>query len=226
MLIKFDGIKKTFYMGGTEIKALDEISLEIQEGEFVAIMGPSGSGKTTFLGILGLLSRQTAGNYFLDNQNTQNLSDEGLAKLRNSKIGFVFQNFNLLPRFTAQENVELPLIYAGLNRKERAVRSLKLLEEVGLVDRGNHSPNQLSGGEQQRVAIARALVNESPILLADELTGNLDSKTGAEIMKLLVDINGKGTTIVMITHDAGIAGYAHRLITLKDGRIHSEEKGV
>ena len=226
MLITFNRIKKIYYLGEIEIKALDDVSFQIDEGEFVAIMGPSGSGKTTILNILGLLSRPTSGNYFLDNQNTENLDDQGLAKLRNSKIGFVFQNFNLLPRFTAQENVELPLIYAGVDRKERVVRSLKVLEEVGLVDRSSHLSNQLSGGEQQRVAIARALVNDSPIILADESTGNLDSKTGGEIMKLLDNINKKGNTIIMITHDPGIAAYAHRLITLKDGKIHPEEKSV
>lgn len=206
-------------MGEIEIKALDDVSFEIEAGEFVAIMGPSGSGKTTILSILGCLARPTSGEYLLGEQNVQSLNDKELAKLRNTKIGFVFQNFNLLSRFTALENVELPLIYAGVSKKERIARSLKSLEEVGLVDRTGHLPNQLSGGEQQRVAIARALVNDSPIILADEPTGNLDSNSGKEIMRLLDKINKKGNSIIMITHDQGIATHAYRRITLKDGKI-------
>jgi len=206
-------------LGEIEIKALDDVSFEIEAGEFVAIMGPSGSGKTTILSILGCLARPTSGEYLLGEQNVQSLNDKELAKLRNTKIGFVFQNFNLLSRFTALENVELPLIYAGVSKKERIARSLKSLEEVGLVDRTGHLPNQLSGGEQQRVAIARALVNDSPIILADEPTGNLDSNSGKEIMRLLDKINKKGNSIIMITHDQGIATHAYRRITLKDGKI-------
>jgi len=219
MLITFNRIQKVYSLGEIEIKALDDVSFEIEAGEFVAIMGPSGSGKTTILSILGCLARPTSGEYLLGEQNVQSLNDKELAKLRNTKIGFVFQNFNLLSRFTALENVELPLIYAGVSKKERIARSLKSLEEVGLVDRTGHLPNQLSGGEQQRVAIARALVNDSPIILADEPTGNLDSNSGKEIMRLLDKINKKGNSIIMITHDQGIATHAYRRITLKDGKI-------
>lgn len=212
-------------MGEIEIMALDGISFQIAEGEFVAIMGSSGSGKTTILNILGCLARPTSGEYFLDGQNVEELNDKDLARLRNKKIGFVFQNFNLLSRFTALENVELPLIYAGVGKKERAALSVKVLEEVGLADRVGHLPDQLSGGEQQRVAIARALVNNSPVVLADEPTGNLDSRSGKEIMKLLDEINRKGNSVIMITHDREIARYSSRLIALKDGKILEDRQG-
>ena len=206
-------------MSEIEIKALDDASFQIEEGEFVAIMGPSGSGKTTILNILGCLARPSSGEYLLDNKNTEQMNDRELARLRNSKIGFVFQNFNLLPRFSALENVELPLVYANVGKKARESLSLKALGEVGLSDRTGHLPSQLSGGEQQRVAIARALVNNPPLILADEPTGNLDSNSGREIMKLLHNINYQGNTIIMITHDQGIADQARRLIALKDGKI-------
>ena len=224
VLIFFNRIKKIYRLGEVEIKAVDDVSFQIEKGEFIAIMGPSGSGKTTVLNILGCLSRATSGEYFFGNQNIDHLNDKELARLRNSKIGFVFQNFNLLPRFNARENVELPLIYAGVSKKERVRKSLKALEEVGLADRVGHLPGQLSGGEQQRVAIARALVNDSPIILADEPTGNLDSKSGKEIIKILDNINKKGSTVVMITHDQKIAAQAHRLITMHDGKICQEGK--
>ncbi|MDY6853160.1 MAG: ABC transporter ATP-binding protein [Thermodesulfobacteriota bacterium] len=225
MLIRLNNVKKIYRLGEIEIMALDGISFQIAEGEFVAIMGSSGSGKTTILNILGCLARPTSGEYFLDGQNVEELNDKDLARLRNKKIGFVFQNFNLLSRFTALENVELPLIYAGVGKKERAALSVKVLEEVGLADRVGHLPDQLSGGEQQRVAIARALVNNSPVVLADEPTGNLDSRSGKEIMKLLDEINRKGNSVIMITHDREIARYSSRLIALKDGKILEDRQG-
>ena len=225
MLIQLNNVKKIYRLGEIEIKALDGISFQIAHGEFVAIMGPSGSGKTTILSILGCLARPTSGEYFLGKQNVEDLNDKELARLRNKKIGFVFQNFNLLSRFTALENVELPLIYAGVGKKERAAISLRVLEEVGLADRVGHLPDQLSGGEQQRVAIARALVNNSPVVLADEPTGNLDSRSGREIMKLLGKINKKGNSVIMITHDQEIAGHSSRLIALKDGKILEDRQG-
>lgn len=219
MLISFDRIKKVYRLGEVDINALDDVSFKIDKGEFVAIMGPSGSGKTTILNILGCLARPTSGEYLLDKQNIEYINDKELARLRNSKIGFVFQNFNLLSRFSARENVELPLVYAGVDNKERTERSIDALKEVGLGDRTKHLPSQLSGGEQQRVAIARALVNNSPIILADEPTGNLDSKSGREVMKILHNINNKGNTIIMITHDPGIADQSRRLITIQDGKL-------
>jgi len=219
VLISFDRIKKVYRLGEVDINALDDVSFKIDKGEFVAIMGPSGSGKTTILNILGCLARPTSGEYLLDKQNIEYINDKELARLRNSKIGFVFQNFNLLSRFSARENVELPLVYAGVDNKERTERSIDALKEVGLGDRTKHLPSQLSGGEQQRVAIARALVNNSPIILADEPTGNLDSKSGREVMKILHNINNKGNTIIMITHDPGIADQSRRLITIQDGKL-------
>ena len=219
MLIKLDAIKKIYHLGEIEIKALDGVSFEIEEGDFVSIMGHSGSGKTTLLDILGCLARPTSGGYFLDGENVENLNDKQLAKLRNSKMGFVFQNFNLLACFTAVENVELPLVYGGVSRRERRERSLKALGEVGLANRVEHRPNELSGGEQQRVAIARALVNNPAIILADEPTGNLDSRSGSEIVELLIKLNRRGNTIIFVTHNQDIARCAPRLITMRDGKI-------
>ncbi len=223
MLIRLEWLRKVYHLGEIEINALNGISLEISEGEFVCLMGPSGSGKTTLLNILGCLARATSGDYVLDGVDVKNLSDTELARLRNKKMGFVFQTFNLLARASALENVEFPLIYAGVSRRERKERSLNALEEVGLADRVGHQPNELSGGGQQRVAIARALVNNPAIILADEPTGNLDTRTGKEIVKLLVRLNEKGNTIIMVTHNQEIAHYASRLITLRDGQIYQDD---
>jgi putative ABC transport system ATP-binding protein len=200
--------------------------LEIEKGEYVAIMGPSGSGKSTLMNLLGCLDTPTKGKYYLEDRDVSSLSDDELALIRNKKIGFVFQSFHLLPRTSALHNVELPLIYAGLARKERIKRAIKALEEVDLADRIHHHPSELSGGERQRVAIARALVNDPSIILADEPTGNLDSKTGAEILDLFDRIHRKGNTVIVVTHDPEVAARAERIIHLKDGRIEKEERNA
>ncbi len=210
-------IKKSYFLTNRVIEVLRGISLEIKDGEFISLMGPSGAGKSTLLNIIGCLDVPTSGKYILDGIDINTLSENELSEIRNKKIGFVFQNFNLIPRLSALKNVELPLIYSKVSSAERRKRSLSLLEKVGLSDRANHLPNELSGGEQQRVSIARAIVNNPSIILADEPTGNLDSKTGKEIMEIFRSIHKEGATIIMVTHEMSIAEYAERIITIKDG---------
>ncbi len=224
-MIKLVDIKKYYYMGENVIKAIDGITLEIAKGEFAAVTGTSGSGKSTLMNIIGCLDVATAGEYTLNGIPIGDYGENQLANIRNKQIGFIFQQFNLIPHLTALENVEVPLSYAGIPRRKRRERAENLLVTVGLKDRIDHRPAELSGGQQQRVSIARALANEPAILLADEITGALDSKTGEEMMILLSGFNKEGKTIVMITHDTKIAAYAQRIITLKDGRIDSEKNG-
>ena len=223
-MIKLTNIKKYFQMGDEQIKALDDINLEVKKGEYLSIIGPSGSGKSTLMNILGLLDTPDEGEYYLDGQNTKNLSDSNLAKLRNKKIGFVFQNFNLLSKLTAWENIQVPLIYNGFSAKESKKISYEYLEKVGLKGRENHLPKQLSGGQQQRVAIARALSCKPEIILADEPTGALDSKTGNEIKKILKDLNKEGQTIVLITHDIIMAQEEKRIVRISDGKLYENER--
>jgi putative ABC transport system ATP-binding protein len=224
-LIEVHEITKIYRLGDIELKALREVSLTIEKGEFVAIMGPSGSGKSTFMNMLGCLDRPTSGQYFLEGIDVGGLDRDDLAGIRNKKIGFVFQGFNLLPRTSAIENVELPMLYNGFPAKERTQRAQKALKSVGLEGREVHQPNQLSGGQQQRVAIARALVNDAPIILADEPTGNLDSKTSTEIMELLTRLNRESNiTVILVTHENDIAAYSKRIIRFLDGSIVSDEK--
>ncbi|TMF61624.1 MAG: ABC transporter ATP-binding protein [Chloroflexi bacterium] len=222
-MITLEGITKVYRAGEVEVPALKGISLHIPEGEFIAIMGPSGSGKSTLMNLIGCLDQPSEGRYILDGYDVSVLTDDQLAWIRNRKIGFVFQSFNLIPRASAVHNVEMPLIYAGdsLQRHERAMAAL---ESVGLLDRASHLPNELSGGQQQRVAVARALVTDPAILLADEPTGNLDTESSLEIMKLLRDLNQQGRTIVLITHEADIAAFAQRVVRLRDGVIVSDER--
>jgi putative ABC transport system ATP-binding protein len=222
-LLSVSGLSKTYLVGQTCVHALKGVSLEIEEGDFVAIMGSSGSGKTTFMNLLGCLDVPTSGKYRLAGQDVSRLSSNKLAAIRNTKIGFVFQQFNLLPRASALENVELPMIYGSFRRKERKRRAREALELVGLADRRHHRPAQLSGGQQQRVAIARALVNQPLVLLADEPTGALDSHTSDEIMNTLLDLNRRGLTIVVVTHEPHVAAYAHRAVHFKDGEVISDE---
>jgi putative ABC transport system ATP-binding protein len=222
MLIEMKEITKIYEVGSEKVYALREIDLQIQQGEFVAIMGPSGSGKSTCMNILGCLDKPTCGKYILNGREVGVLSDNELAKVRNQEIGFVFQNFNLLPRSTALENVELPLFYRGASSAVRRKRAKAALQQVGLADRMEHFPNAMSGGQRQRVAIARALVNDPSLLLADEPTGNLDSKTGVEIMGIFKELHASGHTVLMVTHDHSIAKYAQRVINFIDGQIKSE----
>ncbi len=224
IIISAENLWKTYQLGGQEVNALCEATFTISQGEFVAIMGPSGSGKSTLMNILGCLDTPTKGNYYLRGKLVSTLDDNELAYIRNNEIGFVFQVFNLLARATAFHNVELPLIYKGTQKKAREEKTHKALEMVEMSDRMNHRPSELSGGERQRVAIARALVNEPSLLLADEPTGNLDSKTGEEIINLFRKIHSQGNTIIVVTHEREIAEHAHRIIFLKDGRIVKEER--
>jgi len=221
-LIHMDGLRRSYTMGDTTIDALSGVDIDIYPNEYVAIMGPSGSGKTTLMNIIGCLDTPTGGAYKLNGTSVANLNDSRLAEIRNREIGFVFQTFNLLPRATALHNVELPLIYSGLNQKERLARAHQALEQVGLGERHGHRPGEMSGGQRQRVAIARALVTRPSLLLADEPTGNLDSKTGTEIMALFDDLHKAGQTIVLVTHETDIAAHANRQIFLRDGKIESD----
>lgn len=223
-VIRLVDITRHFKVGLEVVQALRGVSTVIEKNEFVALMGASGSGKSTLMNLMGCLDTPTAGQYFLNGHDVSKLNDNELAEIRNKEIGFIFQTFNLLPRSTALENVMLPLVYAGIGKAGRLERATRVLESVGLADRMNHKPNELSGGQRQRVATARALVNNPSLILADEPTGNLDSKTSDEIMSLLVDIHREGNTIILVTHEESIARYAHRIIRLIDGRISSDEK--
>ncbi|HWY09093.1 MAG TPA: ABC transporter ATP-binding protein [Candidatus Acidoferrales bacterium] len=226
IVIRTEALAKVYQMGAEEVHALRGIDVEIHKGEYVAIMGPSGSGKSTLMNLIGCLDSPSSGRYWLAGRLVSELDDDELAYIRNKEIGFVFQTFNLLPRATALHNVELPLIYNGTPSEERIERAKKALERVDLVPRMHHKPNELSGGQRQRVAIARALVNNPSIVLADEPTGNLDSKTGEEIMNLFKNLHGQGNTIILVTHEMDIAQHAHRVIFIRDGKIASDEKVV
>jgi putative ABC transport system ATP-binding protein len=223
-LIRLEQISRRYQMGAETIHALRDVSLEIQRGEYVAIMGPSGSGKSTLMNLIGCLDSPTSGRYELNGTDVSQMDDNQLAEIRNREIGFVFQTFNLLPRSNALHNVELPLIYSGMSSDERRQVALDALANVGLADRIHHKPNELSGGQRQRVAVARALVNKPSILLADEPTGNLDSKTGAEIMALFEELAQKGNTIIVVTHEEDIAKHARRILRIRDGLIASDER--
>jgi len=225
-LITTTDLWKTYVMGSEEIHALRGVSINIERGEYVAIMGPSGSGKSTLMNLVGCLDTPTKGSYTLNGKEVAAMNDDELARIRNEEIGFVFQTFNLLPRATALHNVELPLVYAGVPARERQQRARQALDKVELSPRANHRPNELSGGQRQRVAIARALVNNPSILLADEPTGNLDSKTGVEIMAVFERLHQAGNTIVLVTHEADIAAHAHRVIHIRDGQVEKDVKGA
>ncbi len=224
MLIDVKDITKIYEMGDVEVHALRGVSFTVEPGEFIGIMGPSGSGKSTLMDILGCLATPTAGEYFLEGEEVGKLSDNRLADIRNKKIGFVFQSFNLLPRTSALHNVELPLIYSGLGRKERKRRAFESLEAVGLADRVDHKSTELSGGQVQRVAIARALVNNPSLVFADEPTGNLDTRSGAEILAIFDRLNDEGNTIIMVTHEPEVAEHAHRVLYIRDGLIERDER--
>ncbi|MDH3815685.1 MAG: ABC transporter ATP-binding protein [Acidobacteriota bacterium] len=224
MLISISDLRKIYQMGEVEVRALDGVDLEVEAGEYLAIMGPSGSGKSTLMNLIGCLDTPTSGEYILNGQRVSDLDDTELAEIRNHEIGFVFQTFNLLSRATALSNVELPLIYARVSARERHRRAREALEKVGLGDRAKHQPNELSGGQRQRVALARALVNQPSILLADEPTGNLDSRTSAEMMELFNELNAAGNTMVVVTHEEDIAAHARRVVRLLDGKIVVDER--
>lgn len=219
VLIEIRDLRKVYEMGDTQVRALDGVSVDVERGDFLAIMGPSGSGKSTLMNLIGCLDSPSSGTYRLNTQEVSTLDDDELARIRNREIGFVFQTFNLLARTSALENVEVPLIYAGVSRAERQRKAKEMLERVGLADRMHHQPSELSGGQRQRVAVARALVNSPSILLADEPTGNLDSKTGEEIMALFAQLNREGNTIILVTHEEDIAAHARKRIRLRDGKI-------
>ncbi len=223
-LIEIRDVSKVYEMGEEKIHALRDVSVSIEENEYLAIMGPSGSGKSTLMNVVGCLDRPTSGSYSLRGREVATLSEDELARVRNREIGFVFQTFNLLPRSAALENVELPLVYAGIGAAERRRRASRALEEVGLADRARHRPSELSGGQRQRVAIARALVNSPAILLADEPTGNLDSKTGEEILMLFESLHARGQTLVVVTHEEDVARRTRRILRLRDGRMESDER--
>ena len=228
MALEIQNISKTYKMGAEEVHALWDVSLSIKNNEYIAIMGPSGSGKSTMMNLLGCLDTPTSGFYYLEGEDVSQMDDDQLAGIRNRKIGFVFQTFNLIPRADVFHNVELPLVYGGVSQAKRLIMANEAIEKVGLTDRKHHKPNELSGGQRQRVAIARALVNRPAIILADEPTGNLDSQTGAEIMSIFDDLHKAGNTIILVTHEHDIAEHAHRIVRLKDGRIESDtvtEKG-
>lgn len=221
-IIDIKNLRKTYYMGTQTVHALKDVSLLINKNEYVALMGPSGSGKSTLMNLLGCLDTPTAGQYILNNQDVSILTDADLAMIRNKEIGFVFQTFNLLPRLSALENVALPLVYAGVSKAERLAKARQVLESVGLGDRMDHKPNELSGGQRQRVAVARALVNDPAIILADEPTGNLDTKTSIEIMALFEKIHDAGNTVILVTHEPDIAEHAHRVVRLRDGLVETD----
>ncbi|HEY5146406.1 MAG TPA: ABC transporter ATP-binding protein [Polyangiaceae bacterium] len=224
LLIELDGVQRFYATGDVEVRALDGVSLKIASGEFVAVMGPSGSGKSTLMNILGCLDRPTGGRYLLAGREVSRLSKTDLADVRSQTLGFVFQNFNLLPRTSALENVELPLMYQGVRSKERRARATESLGHVGLASRAGHAPNQLSGGQQQRVAIARALVTRPRVILADEPTGNLDSRTSLEVMALFQELGRQGITIILVTHEPEVAEFASRVVVVKDGHVLSDER--
>jgi putative ABC transport system ATP-binding protein len=224
-LVVMEGVTKVYGLDGYTLTALDGIDLWVRRGEFLAIMGPSGSGKSTLMNIIGCLDRPTRGTYRLDGEDVSRLNEDSLARVRRLAVGFVFQTFNLLPRLSALHNVEVPMVYAGLSSRKRRDRAQQLLAQVGLADRANHLPNQMSGGERQRVAIARSLANEPALLLADEPTGNLDSRSGAEIVDLLEQLHREGRSVILITHEPEVASHAQRVIHLKDGRIADSETG-
>jgi putative ABC transport system ATP-binding protein len=225
-IIHLDGIRKSYFMGKQELQVLKGIHLDIHKNEYVALMGPSGSGKSTLMNILGCLDSPTAGSYVLNGQDVSKMPDDQLAEVRNKEIGFVFQQFNLLPRLTALENVALPLVYAGTSRKVRTEMAMEVIKKVGLEERSHHKPNELSGGQCQRVAIARALVNNPSLILADEPTGNLDTKTSNEIMEIFSQIQAAGNTVVLVTHEEDIANYAKRIVRLRDGLIESDKQSA
>ena len=222
-IIHLEGIRKSYFMGKQELQVLRGIDLNIHTNEYVALMGPSGSGKSTLMNILGCLDSPSAGSYILNGQDVSKMPDDDLADVRNKEIGFVFQQFNLLPRLTALENVALPLVYAGVSRKQRTDMAMDVIKKVGLEDRSHHKPNELSGGQCQRVAIARALVNNPSLILADEPTGNLDTRTSKEIMDIFSQIQAAGNTVVLVTHEEDIANYAKRIVRLRDGLIESDK---
>ena len=221
-IIEIKGLKREFAVGSEIVKALKGVDVSVMKNEYLAMMGPSGSGKSTLMNLLGCLDTPTAGAYNLNGTNVSSLKDDDLAEIRNKEIGFIFQTFNLLPRLTALENVSLPLVYAGYNSEDRKIKAQDVLEKVGLSDRMDHRPNQLSGGQRQRVAVARALVNDPSIILADEPTGNLDSKTSLDIMRLFEEIHEMGNTLIVVTHEEEVASHAHRILRLRDGLVESD----